>query len=460
MGLCVRAVFGWTWAWLVAFLVAPVCVRAHGEGAAISAVVGLDASAEPWLLALSEGHYVRTQDGAFFLCPAALGLDTPPLAAADGQGALLVGERGVHRLSPAGELSPEPISGWPELEVLSLATFRDQVFALSLGRTPGVALLQLSDAGAEVVFESAFSFTAMAAGDEGLWLGAFAGGRLHLTLVTARGDPTPLSELAFPAPLEELTATAPVVRLRAVGDRLFVIVISGSDRHLLEVDRSEARLGLLRSTSQPLLGPVAGDAGAFVLDGNRLLRLAEAGIEDAGSDLIATGLSMVDGHSFAASVAELYALPLAEPARALLSLDGILPPPPALFDGDPLCQAQWLRFVGDLERVGLAAGERADGHDDVRDAGPERARDAAASEADGGARPVGTDAGDGATASVSDGCGCAVLGRSNRAQAEAGGWLFACAAGRLLRRRTPPGRRSRKHRLAKRLSARAGGGQR
>ena len=47
---------------------------------------------EPWLLALSEGLAVRDDDGFWFLCPAAVGLEIPPLSAADREQAWLVGD--------------------------------------------------------------------------------------------------------------------------------------------------------------------------------------------------------------------------------------------------------------------------------------------------------------------------------------------------------------------------------
>ncbi|MDD9941394.1 MAG: hypothetical protein OXU20_10180, partial [Myxococcales bacterium] len=380
---------------------APAAARAHGAGAAVVRVLGMDAEQGPWLLQLTEGLAQRRDDQWYFICPAAVGLEerVASALAVGGEGAWLVGEDGPYWLDRSGDLTLRAAALLDTGHVLQLESLDGTVHALSLAAPPatGMVLIALTQEGPQQLFRSSERVATMAAHDGRLWLVNDLGDEA-LTMVGIDGKSEPET-----VEVSGWTGGRVVARVREADGQLFVIAIQGNDRFLYRIDGD--RLVELKRTRESLHGPVAVDGEVWIAEGNDLERLVGNDVVPLEQDLKVTSLTGHSGSAFACATGSLYRLPLARDGSAVpsLTLDGLLPPAAP----GPACEQQWLRFEADLARAGYATslGQGAGADDEPPDGGALRdVQDAnqSAQPSDGGALADASHAREPA----GGGCGC------------------------------------------------------
>lgn len=388
---------------------------AHGPAPAIIGVAAAGAEG-PRVLRLSVGMALRAPDGWRFLCSAAWGGPTAPLASSgDGETTWIATSGRVRELS-AGVVGGD---GGPDgSSVLAMAATGGATFALA--RTDGGAALWRLGAPAPV-WEGQGAWTGLSAEGGRLAMARTADDGLHVLTLSASGGEE--GEAVFPGVSPGATPS-----LRAAGGALYVLLREGAAQDLSRVD-GDALVPVVVG-SDVVLGPVSAPGGAVVVVGGVLGALAGDAVEPRDASRAWTCLAEGAGGSWACAQRDLFEVGAAGVAGPVASIGELLPPDwstvPSAAVAD--CGAEWTDLVVD------AALELAqDAEDAVGGAGG--AEDAA----DGGAAPGGPvgDAPPGAS-------GCAASG----GQAPPLLWALL-AASAVIRRRIP--------RRSAGPSARAGG---
>jgi hypothetical protein len=340
---------------------------AHGGPPVIQrALAGDDRG--PFLVELSEGFAVRSEDAWSFVCPALFGADLPPPTASVGGEGFFAGGDDLYTF---GASQAAVAAGHADLagsRVLSMTVLEGDVVALRLraadaSGNAGNEIVRLRGGVVETIYESPDYWSSVVAlpggagADAKIWVARAASEGIEVLGLSADG--TELDRKLAALPIEALT-----IRLSVAGEHVFAHVGENGGYSLLHV----ATLGepafeakLATSALLPFAGPaLRGEDVLFMRDGE-LLRWTTEGSEAFDSALGAEPLTCLTPEHACSASGRLYDVDDVEQAgsfdsaEALFDLAQLAGPQlmPAAQEHKNACNLQWIVFRADLVRAGI-----------------------------------------------------------------------------------------------------------